>query len=119
MRAKGTSRGRNSRLPKGIVRKGRSLIVDADIDVVRIAPNLVIFARQKDGAGAGNTVGWGSCTCDKSGGCKAVITPLPGGNKFTFTCASTGCTGTCTAHAGTVPDKIALAAAILQVVQRN
>jgi hypothetical protein len=101
---------RRRQLPRGIVQRGRDLILDASVGVVRISHNLVLFVRVPTKGGsaarrASDPIGWGACGCDKSGRCKPKITMLPDGQKFTFSCVPDGCTGSCSLAGGTFPRK--------------
>jgi hypothetical protein len=113
------------KLPRGVVRRGRSLVADRTVQAVRISPGMVLFVRARRGVASStarmaNTIGWGSCKCSKTGACKIETTTSPGGDKITFTCKTNTCTGTCEVSGGTVPGAgSAVAAAILGAVLKR
>jgi hypothetical protein len=112
------------KLPAGVERKGRRLIVDERFTIVQVSPSLVLLTRPRGGAAPlrkeqQGTTGFAVCTCSKDGTCKVVTKPSLDGSKITISCGAGTCKGSCTLDAGTWPKSAAFVRLLLAAVAQH
>jgi hypothetical protein len=111
------------KLPAGVERKGRRVIVDASLTLLPVSPGLVLLTRPKRRAVAlmqqSDVTGWAGCACSKDGICKIVTKTLPGGSKIEISCEAGTCKGSCSLGAGTWPKSAAFARSLFATVAQT